>query len=126
MGVEWADTMTITRAARPTDTFRLHQVRRYRVVRDTVVGDTAAFVIEVVQEARLEGSVPVAEAPHLTASTVVDGGDTGFAVFSPATGRLIFRQRTGKYSGQLSVTGGPQPMELPQTFEYTHRIESVR
>ena len=35
-------------------------------------------------------------------------------------------RRSGKLTGQLSLTGGPQPMELPQTFEYSHRIESVR
>lgn len=125
-GVEWADTMTVTGARRSSDTFQSHQVRRYRVVRDTMVGKTAAFLFEVVGEERIEGSGPMAEAPHITASTVLEGGDTGFAVFSPATGRLIARWRSGKLTGQVRLTGGPQPMELPQTFEYTHRIESVR
>jgi hypothetical protein len=124
LGVEWADTASYSRTGRPSETFTAHLVRRYRAVRDTVALGSPAVIIEVTQDIRIEGTSPMEMGGQtLTAGTVLQGGETGFAVFSPSTGRLLVRSRRGVLDGHFTVTGGAQPLSLPQYYEYTSRLE---
>ena len=125
LGLAWADTVRITHSGRPTDTQRAVHERSYRVTRDTVVDGTPAFVIEVLQRIEVQASSPMPQ-PGLVAETALEGSETGFAVVAAAGGRLLLRSRTGHLTGQLSVTGGPRAMSLPQTHSYTSTLRLVR
>jgi hypothetical protein len=51
--------------------------------------------------------------------TYLEGEETGTALFVVSSGRLHSRERRGTLSGELTITGGPQPATIPQRYEYT-------
>jgi hypothetical protein len=124
-GVSWADTVVRDDAGRPADSVATRHERTYVVKGDTAVDGTRAVVIEVHQRVWIEGRSPI-EGQGLTAGTVLEGEDTGFAIFDPVRGELIARRRTGALTGRLSIIGGPEVIEMPQTFNYESSIERVR
>lgn len=125
VGSEWADTLEHDRAGRPSDTFRSRRIRTYRVERDTTVNGQAAFVVAVRQTVSIEGSSPLEGQPG-SAAIALSGTEEGNAVFSPASGRLVARHRSGTLVGELSVDAGGSSFTMPQTYRYESRLSLVQ
>lgn len=124
VGIRWTDTVTTERAARPNDTYLGNHVRSYRVERDTVIGGESAFILTVEQTVTLEASSPMPQ-EGLWAFTELTGDDKGFAIFNVDSGRLLYRTREGLLEGELRVTGGPQPLVIPQRYRYESTIQQL-
>gem|GEM_PF-5117436 len=97
----------------------------YRVERDTTVGEARALIITAHQRIRMDSDGPIPNQP-LRSSTALEGEDDGFFVFDPASGVLLGRRRSGHVAGTVTITGGPQPMVLDQSYTYTNRVDRVR
>jgi hypothetical protein len=123
-GTAWADTVVRTNGTARDSSSTVRHVSSYVVERDTVVAGVAAFLITVRQSVQMESAAPMPGQP-MVARTTLAGDETGTAVFAPALGRLLSRDRRGSLNGTLTISGGPQPMALPQRYEYTSSI-SIR
>ena len=122
-GLAWTD--SIARADTDGDrSSRITGVASYRVERDTTVNGRRALVVSMRQRVRIEGRGPV-EGQPLTAESTVEGGDEGFYVFSPELGRVLGRARAGDMSGKVTLHGGPQPIEMTQTYRYRNTVTPV-
>lgn len=126
IGEAWADTTASDAAARAEDNLESRHIRSYNVERDTIIGDTHAFLIRVNQQIEMNGTSEV-PAQNMTVASKLSGTETGWVVFSPATGKLLERQRSGSMEGEirLSAPGAPA-MTMPQTFVYDSRITLVK
>lgn len=117
----WADTVLSSKAASPAETYESRHIRRYRVVRDTVIAGGAAVVIALEQDVTLRSSGPIQNGVA-TVATHLEGSETGTAVFSPATGRFIARMRKGHLAGEQVFTGMGREITAPLTYDYTSSL----
>jgi hypothetical protein len=124
LGLAWTDTLVRTDSS-AEKSMRWHTVGTFRVERDTVVAGERAFVISSRQQLRSETSGPVAGQP-MRANSILEGADEGHFVFSPRTGRLLGRRRTGSLRGDLTMTGAAGSMRMAQAYRYTHRVDAIR
>jgi hypothetical protein len=124
VGSEWTDTIVVRRSDRADSSSNSRHIRTHRVERDTVVSGMPAVVIALTQVMQEESVAPLPGQPMLM-RTRLEGKESGRAVFLTAAGRLHFRERTGSMAGQLTISGGPQPVTIPQRFEYTSSITHV-
>ncbi len=124
VGVTWSDTLTSNRSAQPGGTLSSRNVRSYRVERDTVVAGLPAVVIRVDHEMRIDASSPL-EGQSATAQTSLQGTERGTAIFAPAAGRLLARNRAGTLQGTFSMTSGISRTDMPQRYEYTGTLALV-
>jgi hypothetical protein len=116
-GAQWADTVVHTRPGRPTDTYRGHRIRSYRIRGDTSIAGEQGVVVEVTQRVEIQGTAPL-PGQNATASTQLSGTENGVAVFSASLGRLIARAREGSLTGQLTIVGAAM-RPIPQAWQYT-------
>jgi hypothetical protein len=123
-GATWSDTVEVTTAGRPQDSYRSHRVRSYRVLRDTTVAGARAVVIGIEQTITLAGTSPF-EGQPVTASTRLDGRESGIAVFAPAAGRLLARDRRGRLEGEFTMEGPERRAAFPQTYDYSSSLRLV-
>jgi hypothetical protein len=121
VGVAWADTVVRARGSRPDSASSSRHIRSYRVARDTMVAGARAAVIALRQVVRVESTSPMPGRP-LQMRTYLEGEETGTALFVVTSGRLHSRERRGTLSGELTITGGPQPATIPQRYEYTSTL----
>ena len=121
-GLAWADTVARQDSANGGGYSRANRVTRYRVERDTVVKGTKGVVITTQQDVRLVTGGPI-EGQPVKAESVLEGTDTGRFVFSPAEGRLLGREHSGNLKGNVTLTGGPTPVVVPQTLKYKSTLE---
>lgn len=118
----WADTIENSHAGSPRDTYQSRHIRRYRVLRDTVVsGRVAAVVIAVGQEMTLRATSPLETQP-VTVLTQLRGTEEGTAVFAPTTGRLMLRVRRGHLEGEQTLQGQGRQMVVPIKYEYSSNL----
>lgn len=126
IGETWADTTASDAAARSEDDLRSRHIRSYVVERDTMIGGTHALLIRVDQQVEMEGTSEV-PAQNMTVASKLSGTESGWVLFSPASGKLLERQRSGSLSGEIQVSAPGMPaMTMPQTFVYDSRIALVR
>jgi hypothetical protein len=124
VGLAWSDTTTrtdstadrFTRWVRSTD---------YRVERDTTVGTTHAFVVQVKQKMSATISAPVPN-QQMRSDAQLSGEETGFFVFAPTTGQLLGRRREGKLEGPVKASGAMGEMQMNQSIAYTGTMDSVK
>jgi hypothetical protein len=123
-GLVWADTVIDEKRGSNEAQSRGERVIRSRVVRDTVIGEESAWVIESVQRVTIVGTQPVKGQP-LVVRTKLTGADSGTVVFSAQQGRMLARQRVGKLAGTLTYEGGPQPVVLPMEQRYENTVTRI-
>ena len=121
-GLAWADTVARQDSTPGGGYSRTNRVTRYRVERDTVVQGTKGLVVATTQDVRLVTAGPI-EGQPVKAESVLEGTATGRFVFATAEGRLLGREHNGDLKGKVTLTGGPQPVVVPQTFKYKSTLE---
>jgi len=120
-GATWSDTLTSTGSPLPETTHDLRAIRSYTARGDTTVEGVQAQIIETVTTVELESTSPMAGQAGLTATTILDGRETGTAFFDWDGGWLVGRERLGELGGILRINA-PEPVEIPQTMTYESRI----
>jgi hypothetical protein len=124
--VAWADTLESTRPTNPGDTHHSRHVRRYRVLRDTVLAEgVTAVVIAFEQEISVRSSSPMQNAAA-TIHTRLEGREEGTAVFEPATSRLLSRVRRARLDGEQVLRGEGREMSVPMSYEYSSSLSRLR
>lgn len=123
-GLAWSDTTTHTDST--ADRF-MRWVRRtdYRVERDTTVGTTPALVVRTKQSMSATIAAPVPN-QGMRSDAQLTGGEEGYFVFAPTTGRLIGRRREGKIEGPVKLTGAMGEMQMNQSITYTSAMDAVK
>lgn len=123
-GSSWADTLRSNASGIPETTQSHRAVRVFTARGDTVMHGVTAQVIEVSTTVELESTSPMQGQDGLTVTTVLEGSETGHALFDWAGGRLLARVRTGSLSGVFRINA-PEPVELPQAMDYESRIDAL-
>ena len=121
-GLAWADTVARQDSTPGGGYSRTNRVTRYRVERDTVVKGTKGLVVATSQDVRLVTAGPI-EGQPVKAESVLEGTATGRFVFASAEGRILGREHAGDLKGKVTLTGGPAPVIVPQTFKYKSTLE---
>ena len=122
----WADTLESSTAGSPRDTYQARHIRRYRALRDTVLaGGLAAIVIGFEQEITVRSSSPMQNAA-VTIYTRLEGHEEGTAVFAPAAGRLLSRNRRGHLDGEQVLKGEGREVTVPMLYEYSSSLVGLR
>ena len=124
-GVVWSDTIVSTRGARADSTITVRHVRSYRVEADTVVDGIAAVRIAVRQRLDMKSQLPVPDGGGM-GQTDLAGDETGVAIFAPARGVLLSRERAGTLTGMLRITSGSQVKDYPQRVEYSSYLRLIK
>lgn len=124
LGLTWADTAVVETRGDKDAYFRSERVIRSRVVRDTMIGSGSAWVIESVQRNTISGTQRVKGQPLLV-RTKLTGADSGVVVFSVRDGRMLARQRVGRFAGTLTYEGGPQPVVVPMEQRYENSVRRI-
>ena len=124
LGLAWTDTSTRTDSG-GGKWMQSSTVAQYRVDRDTMVAGEAAMVVLVKQQSTIntEGPVP---GQDMRIQSQMSGGDEGWFLFAPKSGRMLGRQRKGSFSGESNISGAAGSMNLSQTMTYTNRIDLIR
>ena len=122
-GRSWRDTVTLGDST-GAKWYLVRREARYTVLRDTVVAGTRALVIIMQQALTLASGGPVANQPVRTAQRLV-GSDSGTVIFSPATGRMLARARSGMLTGTMEITQLSGVITLPQRYTFESRIERL-
>lgn len=120
-GVTWSDTLVRTRGTSKDSSSVTQHLRSYRVVSDTTVAGRRGVVITTAQSIRVESAAPM-RGGSMRAVTVLQGDETGRAIFLPEAGVLLSRERRGLMTGQLEMVGGAQRIVVPQRYEYTTKM----
>lgn len=121
----WADTVESSTTASPGETYQSRHVRRYRVLRDTVLtGGVAAVVIAVEQDITVRSSSPMQNAPA-TIYTRLEGREEGTAVFATRAARLVSRVRRGHLDGEQVLKGEGRELTLPMSYDYSSSLAVV-
>jgi len=120
----WADTVTNSTVVSSPDSFESRHIRRYRVLRDTLVaGGIVAVLIAVEQEIAFHYRSPMKNAP-VVIDTRLEGHETGTAVFAAASGRMLSRVRRGQLSGAQVLRGEGREMTVPMTYDYSSTLSA--
>lgn len=121
--VAWSDTLEVSRSAEGDgqEHSESRHIRRFRVLRDTVVAGAPAVVIAVDQEMEIQSSSPMKNQP-VTIETRLQGKEQGFAVFATRAGRLLARERRGHLEGQQVLRGQARDMTVPMVYDYTSSL----
>ena len=120
-GRPWADTVENSVAGRSQDTYQARHIRRFRVLRDTVVAATNAVVIAVDQTITVRSTSPMESQP-VTISVELDGREQGTAVFAPSAGRMLARARHAHLEGQQVLQGQSRRLVVPMTYDYSSSL----
>lgn len=123
VGKAWSDTVVNVDSAN-NSTFRRKAIARYRVLRDTTVGNERAFIVGMTQD--LELALSQAQPGLPVVDSKLTGGDEGSFVFAPRSGRLLARQRKGTLSGRMTMQMPAGSMSMRQSFSYENRVGAVR
>ena len=124
-GTTWADTVANTTPSPPQDTYQSDHIRRFRVLRDTIVGETSAFVISVDQSIRLRSSTRMQSQP-VSITTELAGQEQGTVIFAPRVGYLLSRARRAHLEGQQVLQGSARRAEVPLTYDYSSTLVLIR
>lgn len=117
VGVTWADTVLTARLEYSELRLRLENTRRYRVERDTLIGDLRAVVIRVAGTGTFTLSAPgVMGAGSLDGQ--LDAEETGFVVMTADGSRLLSRHRKGVAQGSLTAREGDRELVVWTRAEY--------
>lgn len=119
----WSDTLTSSKPAAGDgrEHSQSRHIRRFRVLRDTVVSGAPAVVIAVDQEMEMQSSSPMKNQPVII-ETRLQGKEQGFAVFAVRAGRLLSRERHGHLEGQQVLRGQAREMTVPMVYDYTSSL----
>ena len=124
VGLTWTDT-----SARTDSTggklIRINTIANYRVERDTTVGSEAAMYVSVKQQTTMFTDAPV-PGQDMRMQSNMTGGDEGYYLFAPKSGRMLGRQRKGQLSGDTVMSGAMGTMSMGQAMSYTSRIDVVK
>lgn len=120
-GAMWQDTVRSEGSGPNGGTQSLEAIRRYKVRGDTSVAGVRALVVEVASRFEAQSSAPMQGQP-ITVHSRLSGDETGIVLFDWADGRLLARTKEGRLEGTMRMTGGPQPVEFPQSMTYTSSI----
>jgi hypothetical protein len=123
IGLSWSDTISVADSAltRTSST----SIASYRVERDTTVSGTPALVISMKQQMRSWSEGP-AQGPTTRIESQMEGSEDGIVVFAPRTGRLLGRERRGKWTGTLTIRGTEgRQSQLTNESTYTSTIRAI-
>lgn len=123
VGTEWVDTVT-QHTGTEVFTEDEHVVYHYRAARDTTDGDTPALVITGTDDDSLSVSIPARRGDPAMVSTVTGSGTT-IAVFAPAIGQLLARDRTLDLNGTHQSLSGADVKVEPETVHYQQAIRRI-
>lgn len=124
-GLTWSDSLSHERPARPGDTYRSDRVRRYQVLRDTTVAGERAVIIGIEQFISTAATSPV-PGGVARAGTILEGHESGTAIFAVRSGRMLERRRSGTLNGRFSMMTPNQSRDFEQRYEYTSVITLQR
>ena len=124
VGMAWTDTSTRSDTTNGK-TMKSTSIGTYKVERDTTVGGEPAMVISLKQSSTMSVNAPV-PGQDMRMQSNMSGGDEGFFVFSPKSGRMLGRQRRGQMSGDAVMSGAMGSMTMNQVMSYTSRLEAVK
>ena len=119
-GVVWVDTLRFSDDDGLSKTYVAQRIRSFRVERDTAVAGASAFVITVTEDMSVDASELDDQGNTITMH--MTGEESGTALFSPALGRMLRRERTGHLSGEMKLAGDVLPITMPQRLDYTGTI----
>jgi hypothetical protein len=97
-------------------------IREFQVLRDTLVSETPAVVISVIQKRKLSAT-RVLEEQGGRADIDLKGDEEGIAVFAPSIGRLLGRRSQGKLAGSVGFEGSGSRLAFSQTINYTNTLD---
>lgn len=124
VGLAWTDTSARTDTT-GGKSIRINTIANYRVERDTTVGSEAALYISMKQQTTMVSDAAV-PGQDMRMQSNMSGGDEGFFLFAPKSGRMLGRQRKGQLSGETVMSGAMGSMTMNQTMSYTSRIDVVK
>jgi hypothetical protein len=119
----WSDTLVVDHGREDGVDGHTKRLATYRVVSDTIVASTPAFVIEGVSEMEVRTEAPVEGQPGLTMRMTMTGPEQNTFVVARDGGDLLLRLRSAELTGVMEYLGAPQPIEMGVTRTYTSRIE---
>lgn len=123
VGLTWSDTVIVDHGRGDAGGGHSTKIASYRVVSDTILASTPAFVIEGEAELEVVSEAPVAGQPGLTMRMTMTGPEQNTFVVARDGGDLILRLRSAELTGVMEYLGAPQPIEMGVTRTYTNRIE---
>lgn len=122
VGLTWTDTLDRSDSTAERSV-RMTSVAEYKVEKDTVVEGTPALVVRMKQRLRVHAEGPVPNQPARS-EAAFEGGDDGYFVFAPKSGRVLARRRTGQLSGDVNIAAAGVTMK--QALNYTSTVDAVR
>ena len=124
IGLSWADTVVRGDSASAESWSRYRSEWELHVVRDTVVDDRLAFVIESYQILSTSSLGPV-EGEDLQLRSELSGEERSVVVFVPGAGRMLSRDDAGELRGTMEMTQGGSVVRLAHEYRYTNSIRAV-
>ena len=123
VGLTWSDTLIVDENRGDGVGGSTTKIATYRVVSDTIVASTPAFVIEGDGKIEVWTEGPVEGQPGLTMRMTLTGPEQNRFVVAKAGGDLLLRLRSAELKGAMEYLGAPQPIKMGVTRTYTNRIE---
>lgn len=123
VGLTWSDTLIVDENRGDGADGKTTRIATYRVVSDTVMASTPAFVIEGDGQIEVWTEGPVESQPGLTLRMTLTGPEQNTFVVAKDGGDLLLRIRSAELNGVMAYLGAPQPIEMGVTRTYTNRIE---
>lgn len=123
VGLTWSDTLIVDHGREDGADGHTTKVATYRVVSDTVVASTPAFVIEGEAEMEVRTEGPVEGQPGLTMRVTMTGPEQNTFVVARDSGHLLLRRRSAELTGVMEYLGAPQRIEMRVSRTYSNRIE---
>ena len=125
-GLTWTDTSQTQTTNAHNRTLTATRIGTFTVRGDSVVNGARVVVVDARSQNRLVNAGPAPQMGGLPMRSEMSGTEEGVYLFSPQTGRLVARRRTGRLAG--TVTFGPDAAaaSIQQTLTYQSRIDLVR